>query len=246
MMNCVLVARLGRPVAVCAVILALALPWCGGAFAQGAQPRDKQERSPVTPREKSPEKGDKGEKSQKGAVAQRPFKAPGSSIPDDPAKRALLLRDLYALLATATDQESANLVAGSIEHVWAAAAGDTVKVLMERAGKAASEDRPDLALRMLDTVTRIAPDYPDGFNRRAFIYYSINEYERALGDLRRVLALEPNHYKALEGLGQILRETGQKRAALGVYQKLISVHPFATGVKTVVEELEREVAGQAS
>ena len=144
------------------------------------------------------------------------------------------------------DQESANLIAGSIEHVWSAGGGDTVNLLIERAGKAASEERPDIALRMLDTVTRIAPDFAEGFNRRAYVYYSINEYERALGDLRRTLALEPNHYKALEGLGQILRETGQKKAALAVFKRLMAVHPFASGVKSAVEELEHEVGGQDS
>ena len=35
---------------------------------------------------------------------------------------------------------------------------------------------------------------------------------RALGDLRRALALDPNHFKSLDGLGQILREIGQKKA----------------------------------
>jgi tetratricopeptide (TPR) repeat protein len=218
-------------------------------------PRDR----PTDPQSKPEGKGEKGGKGadsaesgkgkdNKGGASphRRAAKPPGASIPDDPVKRARLLKDLYAFLATAEDQEAANQIAEAIERVWMSAAGDTVLVLLDRAVKSAASERPDLALSMLDTVTRIAPDFPEGFNRRAYVYYSLNEYERALGDLRRVLAMEPNHYKALEGLGQILRDTDQKKAALEVYRRLVLIHPFAQGAKSTLEELERTVAGQGS
>lgn len=219
-------------------VACLCLAHAGGVLAQGATPapKDKQERQPPSADDKS------GKAPQKRLQ----LRAPGASIPDNPVQRARLKRDLYAMLAAAEDQESATTIANSIERIWGAGVGDTAQVLMERAAKAAAAERPDLALRLLDTVTRIAPDFAEGFNRRAYVYYSINEFERALGDLRRVLALDPNHYKALDGLGQILRELGQKKAALDVYRKLHAVHPFWPGAKTTLEELERTVAGQGT
>ena len=71
-----------------------------------------------------------------------------------------------------------------------------------------------------------------------------NDYKRAFGDLRRVLALEPNHFRALEGLAQILRSIGEKKAALDAYKKLLAVHPQAAGAKEAVDELTLEVEGQ--
>jgi len=175
----------------------------------------------------------------------RPFhKTPGSSIPDDPAQRAKLLSDLYAHLATAEDETAAQGIAEAIERVWLAASGDTVGLLMERALGVYKQKNSELALKLLDAVTELAPDYPEGWNRRAYIYYMESDTSRALGDLRRVLALDPNHFKALDGLGQILREIGQKKAALEVYRKLLAVHPFWAGAKDAVAELEREVKGQ--
>ena len=70
---------------------------------------------------------------------------------------------------------------------------------------------PELALKLLDAVVELAPDYAEGWNRRAYVHYMQSDYERAMGDLRRVLALEPNHFKALDGLAQILREIGEKK-----------------------------------
>lgn len=233
------------------LVVAAASDLAAQSQSQSPAPREKRERTPspeAAPGGKGDrsEKGEKGDKGEKKEAQKRPFRVPGASIPDDPAKRARLLSDLYAMLATAESQEAAGQITNAIERVWGTAAGDTVTVLMERATKAAAEQRPDLALRMLDTVTRIAPDLPEGFNRRAYVYYSLNEYERAMGDLRRVLALDPSHYKALDGLGQMLREIGKKKAALDVYRRLVEVHPFQQGAKSTLDELEREIAGQES
>ncbi len=225
--------------ALASALACLCLAHVAGVAAQGAapmpEPKQKQDSPPAA-----------DDKSGKAPRTRPQLKAPGASIPENPAMRARLKRDLYALLAAAQDQESATTIANSIERLWIAGVGDTAQVLMERAAKSAAADRPDLALRMLDTVTRIAPDFAEGFNRRAYVYYSMNEFERALGDLRRVLALDPNHYKALDGLGQILRELGQKKAALEVYRRLNAVHPYWPGVKATLDELERTVAGQGT
>ncbi len=118
-------------------------------------------------------------------------------------------------------------------------------MLFDRAEKASKEKDNAFALQMLTAVTKIAPDFPEAFNRRAFVYYQDNDVERALGDLRRAIALDPNHYKALDGLGQILREIGRKKDALAVYRKLYEVHPHWPGAKSAVDELAREADGES-
>jgi tetratricopeptide (TPR) repeat protein len=115
---------------------------------------------------------------------------------------------------------------------------------MERSIKAMNEKKVDLALKLLDDVVELAPDFTEGWNRRAYVYFVQNDIERALGDLRRTLALDPHHFKALDGLAQILREIGQKKAALKAFKELLEVHPYWSGAKQAVEELEREVEGQ--
>lgn len=166
-------------------------------------------------------------------------------LPDTPGARAKLLDDLYALLATAEDDEAAAEVSRGIERLWLGASGsDTIAVLMERAVKAANDKNTDLALQLLDAVVDLAPDYAEGWNRRASVLYLMNDVSRALGDLRRVLALDPSHYKALEGLGQVLREMGEKRGALAAFKKLLEVHPNADDAKKTVDDLERDVGGQ--
>lgn len=184
-----------------------------------------------------------------GGIVETPSKSPakralGAIIPDAPIERAKLLRDLYAHLATAIDEQAAAPHVEAIERIWLAPGSDTVLALMERALHAASHERPDLALNLLDAVVNIAPDYAEGFNRRAYVFYTLGDRERALGDLRRVLALDPNHFKAIDGFAQIMKDFGEKKAALAAYTKLVSIHPFWPSAQTAYDELKREVEGQ--
>jgi tetratricopeptide (TPR) repeat protein len=170
--------------------------------------------------------------------------AKGQTAPDSPEVRAKLLADLYANLATAEDEIHAKPMAEAIERLWLHSGSDTVDVLMQRAYAAIQAKRHDLALKLLDTVVELAPDFAEGWNRRAYVFYSQNEFERALGDLRRALALEPNHFKALDGLGQIMKELGRKKAALKAFKELMAINPNFPGIMDTVNELQREVEGQ--
>lgn len=163
---------------------------------------------------------------------------------DTAEHRAKLLSDLYAHLATAEDETRAHTVTEGIELLWVNSGSDTISLLLERSTKAMAEKKTDLALKFLDAVVDLAPDFAEGWNRRAYIFYTQNNTERAMGDLRRVLALDPNHYKALDGIAVIFKETGNKKAALKAYEELLRVNPFASGAKDAVQELRREVEGQ--
>ena len=177
--------------------------------------------------------------------------APGKSakpadqpLPSTAAERAKLLSNLYAYLATAESEAGAQPVASAIEKLWLYAGSDTIGLLMDRAATAITAKDPDKALHFLDAVVDLSPDYAEGWNRRAYVHYLRNDVERMVGDLRRCLALEPNHFRALEGLAQIMRETGQKKAALKAYEKLLEINPNSTNAKDAIKELSRDVEGQ--
>jgi tetratricopeptide (TPR) repeat protein len=154
------------------------------------------------------------------------------------------LKRLYGELATAPDATAADKVVRQIEVVWAQSASPTATLLLNRALKAAGEKNYDLSLQFLDTVTELFPDWPEGFNRRAYLYVVKLEYGRALGDLRRVLALDPGNFRALEGLVQVLRTMGQDKAALDVVRTLVKAHPYSPGAQDMLKELEEAVDGR--
>lgn len=206
--------RLPAVLGVAALALALQGP-VGPAWTQAAPPPKAQKRAPPRP-----------------------------SLPTTPAERDKILSDLYALLATAETENAAKAIAGRIERVWLHSGSPTVDILFRRAMKAISEKNYDKALKFIDHVVEQAPDFTEGWNRRAFVHYKRNEVVLALGDLRRALALDPNHFKALDGLSQVLRDIGEKQAALAVLRRLREVHPHWPGAEKAIEELAFEVEGQ--
>jgi tetratricopeptide (TPR) repeat protein len=163
--------------------------------------------------------------------------------PATPEQRAKRLDELYAKLAAAPDQEAATPITEAIEQVWQHSTSPTAEILVMRAVSVAQGNR-DLAMKLLDSAVELQPDYAEAWNRRAFVYYLNDDYKRALGDIRRVLALEPRHYKALEGLGQILRNIGEKKGALAAYDSLLAIYPAMPGAKEARDELKVEVEGQ--
>lgn len=166
------------------------------------------------------------------------------TLPDSAVERAKMLDNLYALLATAADEEAAEKTSKAIMRLWTASGSDTVTVLMSRAVKAMKEKNRGIALRMLDEIVEQAPDFAEGWSQRGHLLYLEGETHRALGDLRRALALDPNHFRALGALAHILREYGAREGALEAYRKLLEVHPYAEGAQKAVQDLEREVQGQ--
>jgi tetratricopeptide (TPR) repeat protein len=205
------------------------------ARAQQPAPPVPQERVPeATPPPDADKDTDKDE-----SVGNLPHRLPTSA--DEKSK---ILADLYAHLATADSADSAKKVQATIERLWGYSGRDTVNLLMQRSSKALGAKDYDQALKFLDYVVQIAPDYAEGFNRRAFVHFSRNDMASAVGDLRRALALEPNHFRALDGLAQIWRQTGNAKGALSVVKQLLEVHPYWEGAARMAEELAREVEGQ--
>jgi tetratricopeptide (TPR) repeat protein len=167
------------------------------------------------------------------------------SLPKTPAERDSVLADLYDRLAAADDETEAKAVEESIERVWVHSGSPTVDLLFDRAMQAVAGKDFDRALLFLDQVVEQAPDFTEAWSRRAFVHFQRNEVGLALGDLRRALALDPSNFKALDGLSQVLRDIGEKRAALAVLRRLYEVYPLWPGTEKAIEELSREVEGQA-
>jgi tetratricopeptide (TPR) repeat protein len=175
---------------------------------------------------------------------EQPHMGPGPADPASPEQRAKLLEDLYGRLAAAGSADAAAPIAQAIERLWRFSGSPTADLLLERAMAASQANRQDLALTFLNTTVELQPDFADAWRMRAFIYFVQNDYERALADLRRALALEPNHFRALEGVARILSEIGEKKVALEAYKSLLAVYPLAPGAREAVEQLTVEVEGQ--
>jgi tetratricopeptide (TPR) repeat protein len=128
--------------------------------------------------------------------------------------------------------------------VWSASRSDTTNLLMTRVKTAVEAKDLDLAVKLLDSIVKIKPDYVEAWNRRATIFYMRKDYGRALNDIREVLKREPRHFGALAGFGLILQDIGDDRQALEVYRRALSVYPRMERIPDLVKTLQEKVEGR--
>src|SRR6184192_1857862 len=139
--------------------------------------------------------------------------APGK-LPKLGADRTRGLDFLFGALKAAPDEASAKHVEARIWAIWLQTPSDTAALLMLRAKAAMDAQQSDVALKLLDAVIKLRPDYVEAWNRRATLYYLKNDYARSLEDIQQVLIREPRHFGALAGLGMIMQELGDDKRAL--------------------------------
>jgi tetratricopeptide (TPR) repeat protein len=187
------------------------------------------------------------------AVAQDdPHAVPSKKrLPEAPAKLPKVGADktrgldfLFGALKAAPDEASAKHVEARIWAIWLQTPSDTVALLMTRAKAAMEAQNSDVALKLLDAVVKLRPDYVEGWNRRATLYYLRNDYAHSLADIEQVLAREPRHFGALAGLGMIMQDLGDDRRALNAFRKALAVNPHLEKVPELVKTLSEKVEGR--
>jgi tetratricopeptide (TPR) repeat protein len=151
---------------------------------------------------------------------------------------------LFEALKVAPDDESAKYVENRIWAIWLASTSDTANLLMGRAKTAVDAQDFDLAIKLLDAIIDIKPDFVEAWNRRATVYFAKKEFGRALSDIRAVLGREPRHFGALSGLGIILQELGDDKRALDAFRRAIAVHPHLERIPDLVKKLSDKIDGR--
>ena len=154
------------------------------------------------------------------------------------------LDTLFSALKIAPDAKSAKAIEERIWALWTASGSDTCNLLMGRVRAATDDKNFDLAVKLLDAVIELKPNYVEAWNRRATIYYLKRDYGNALADIRAVLAKEPRHFGALSGLGLILQDIGDDKHALEAYRKALAIDPHLDKIPEVVKTLSEKVEGR--
>jgi tetratricopeptide (TPR) repeat protein len=170
--------------------------------------------------------------------------APPSDLPRPGRGDRFNLDTLFDALKIAPDAESAKAIEDRIWATWMVSGSDTCNLLMGRVKAAADEKDYELAIKLLNAVIALKPDYVEAWNRRATVYYLMKDYGHSLADIREVLLREPRHFGALSGLGLILQEIGDDKHALEAYRKALAINPHLEHIPEVVKTLSEKVEGR--
>jgi tetratricopeptide (TPR) repeat protein len=165
--------------------------------------------------------------------------APGALVAADYTDRAAL-DELFAQLKKAPDASAAEAITQTIWAYWFNPTDPKLAQRMSWAQTAYGEGDYTGSLSILDNIIVDYPDYPEGWNRRATLYYELGNFKASLADIEKVLALEPRHFGALSGRVMIELQLGDRASALRDMVAALAIHPYL-GMKAYFPELSQEV-----
>lgn len=164
--------------------------------------------------------------------------------PERKAHPPVSLDDLFARLKQADDPAEAKGIAMLIERRQAASGSATVDLLSERAREAMSANDVPLAVELMDRAMALEPKWPEGWNRRATLFWRLSDSASAIADLERALVLEPRHFEAWAALGKLYLADDDKRRALEAFRRAEAIYPQWDVLKKAIERLAPDVDGR--
>ena len=151
------------------------------------------------------------------------------------------MADAPALLRALRDgDEGVRAVAEtSMWSVWSRSGDPAVDALFQQGVQEMNHGDAQAAIDTFSAVIAKKPDFAEGWNKRATIYYMVGEYEKSLKDCDEVVKRNPQHWGVLSGYGQIYLALGQPERALDYFQRALAVNPNLERVEAAVEGLKR-------
>jgi tetratricopeptide (TPR) repeat protein len=159
----------------------------------------------------------------------------------DADQRDQRLELLFEELRSAPSADAASGVESQVWRIWLQSEDPEVNLMMAAGMRAMQINDSDRALEIFDQVVERAPDFAEGWNKRATVYWIRDEYDASMRDIQQTLRLEPRHFGAISGMGLIFEELEDPEAALQAFEEVLRIHPHAPGARSHVELLRREL-----
>ncbi len=152
--------------------------------------------------------------------------------------------DVPALLARLRDpDEDVRAIAErAIWVIWSRSGNPQTDALFLEGVAQLNAGQLEAGIATFSRVIAIAPEFAEGWNKRATAYFLVGDLERSLKDCDEVIKRNPQHFGALAGYGQLYMQLDDYERAIEYFKRALAVNPNLDGVEFQVRLLERVVA----
>ena len=152
------------------------------------------------------------------------------ATPDDLPALFRQLRDSDDLVRALTEN--------SIWQTWSRSGDAKVDALFKVGVELMTQGRTEAAIDTFTEIIRRKPDFAEGWNKRATIYFLVGDYDKSLADCDEVIKRNPQHWGALSGYGQIYLQLDRPEEALTYFQRALAVNPNLQNVENMIQQLK--------
>ncbi len=150
------------------------------------------------------------------------------------------LNGLFRELAQAEPPRPADDIEDLIWAIWISHEDRTAEETMGAAVEAMASGEFTEARQLLDGLIEAHPDWAEAWNKRATLRFVEKRDEESLADIEQVLRLEPRHFAAVSGFGQICLRHGYLNEAKAAFQVALRLNPHLEGLREIIEDLNPE------
>jgi tetratricopeptide (TPR) repeat protein len=149
------------------------------------------------------------------------------------------MADAPALLAALRDADTRvrELAERALWEIWSRSGNDEVDHLLRAGVVEMQHGQLEASVDTFTEVIRRQPDFAEGWNKRATVYYLIGEYRKSAADCDEVLKRNPSHFGALSGYGMIWLRLEEPARALERFEQALAVNPNLDSVRETIDAL---------
>ena len=149
--------------------------------------------------------------------------------------------DLPTLFKALRDQDDLvrALSESSIWQVWSRSGDPKVDGLFAAGVEQMNHGQAQTAINTFTEIIRLKPEFAEGWNKRATVYFFIGEYDKSLHDCDEVIKRNPKHWGALSGYGQIYLQLDKPEQALAYFQRALAANPNLQQIEQMIEQLKQ-------
>jgi tetratricopeptide (TPR) repeat protein len=140
--------------------------------------------------------------------------------------RAKKLDFMFANLKAVNNEQSALRIEHAIWQLWLNPDNRVLSQMMQTVMATRETGDYEELISLLDDLIAKYPNYSEGWNQRATIYYLMGNFEASVQDVAQTLKLEPRHFGALSGLAVMLWKQGNQDLARKSLSEAVRIHPF--------------------
>lgn len=129
----------------------------------------------------------------------------------------------------------------SLWQIWSRSGDAAVDAMLQEGVRALEREAWAEAIATFTQVIQRAPEFAEGYNKRATTYYLMGEYRRSIADCEATVARNPYHFGALSGEGLCCLALGQLRRARELFQKALAVNPNMPAIEQNLVVTERSL-----
>jgi tetratricopeptide (TPR) repeat protein len=104
-------------------------------------------------------------------------------------------------------------------------------------GREQLEEAETLVIRLIAD----APDFAEAYNQRAFVLFLLGRFAESAEECQRVLARNPYHIGAIEGLAKCQLSLNRPREALKSLRRAFKLRPHNAALGNSIHELETQI-----